>query len=53
LLNIVPAAAAVFEILGPKLIGSRQVIGHVTSRFSIGCFLFASLDNFPVSHTCH
>jgi len=44
---------AVFEILGPKqlgyafdLSGSRDVVGHVTIRFIIGHFLFASSDSF-------
>ena len=34
-----------------NLSGSRDVIGHVTIRFPIGHFLFASSDSFSVRHT--
>jgi len=37
--------------LGPKCIGSRDIIGYVTIRFSTGHFAFVSLDSFSVRRT--
>jgi len=56
---LLKASPAVFEILDPKrigghdtaLLGSRDVIGHVTIRFPIGHFLFDSSGSFLVRRT--